>query len=263
MKHKNECGMLTVEATLALVPFLMVILGIISFINIYMVHNRIQYAIFQVGSELSAYTYLYEALSIRNADKNVQNDADIATKELDTMIDYTSQFLNNTMAAKESYTNVINSNNYSDLENNIKDAEDQTNVTIESGKNVWNQGSYMLHNPETIIQGVVYLGIEKGISALKSVLASLLSEGMANVYIQQNGISAEEYLKGFGVRNAALDYGESSLFDDADRRMIDIVVEYDIDIFFFKLFLKDPSVHMVQRVMIPAWLDGDGISYDG
>lgn len=261
-ERKQERGMLTVEATLALVPFLMVILGIISFINVYMVHNRIQYAIFQVGSELSAYTYFYEALSIRSADEAVQEDADAATKDVDKMIEYTNNFLTNTVAAKESYTKVLNSD-ITDLEDNINEAEEKIDTAIESGKDVWEQGSYMLHNPETIIHGIVYLGIENGISALKSVFASFLSEGMANVYIQQSNMSAQEYLSSFGVRNAQLDYGESSMFDDDDRRMIDIVVEYDIEIYFFKLFLKDPYVHMVQRVVIPAWLNGDGSSYDG
>lgn len=262
-KYKNECGMLTVEATLVLVPFLMVILGIISVINIYMVHNRIQYAIFQVGSELSAYTYFYEALSIRAGDKAVQGDADVATAEVDKMIDYTSQFMENTISAKDSYTEIYNSKSFEDLENNINDAEEKTDAVIESGKEVWNQGTYMIHNPETIIQGVVYLGIEYGISALKSAFASFLSEGMANLYIQQNGITAQEYLSSYGVSSDGLDYGESSMFDDDDHRMIDIVVEYDIDVFFFKIFGVDPTIHMVQRVMIPAWLDGDGTSYDG
>ena len=40
------------------------------------------------------------------------------------------------------------------------------------------------------------------------------------------------------------------------------VVEYDLDIYFFKLFLKDPSIHVVQRVTVPAWLDGDGGTFN-
>ena len=39
--------------------------------------------------------------------------------------------------------------------------------------------------------------------------------------------------------------------------MIDIVVEYDIEVYILKLFLKDPTIHVVQRCVVPAWLNGD------
>ena len=46
-KKTGEEGLLTVEAILGLVPFILVILGIISFIDIFAVHNKIQYAMHQ------------------------------------------------------------------------------------------------------------------------------------------------------------------------------------------------------------------------
>lgn len=260
-ENHNEQGMLTVEATLAFVPFLMVVLGIISFINIYMVHNRVQYAIFQVGSELSAYTYLYQALSIRSADMAVQGDADRATQHLDELVNLTSQFLTNMVTAKESYQTTLNSS-IGNVADNVNNSIDITQETIESGGAVVQQGSYMIRNPETILQGIVYTGIENGISALKAVLTELLAGGLANLYIQQHNMTAQEYLASFGVKNATLDYEASTMFDDDDRRMIDIVVNYDIEIHFFKLFLEDPSVTIAQRVVIPAWLDGDGDYYE-
>ena len=63
-KKTGEEGLLTVEAILGLVPFILVILGIISFIDISAVHNKIQYAMHQMGNEISAYTYFYEALGL-------------------------------------------------------------------------------------------------------------------------------------------------------------------------------------------------------
>ena len=60
--RKREEGMMTVEAVLSLVPFIIAVLGIISFINIFAVHNKIQYALYQMTNELTSYTYFYEAL---------------------------------------------------------------------------------------------------------------------------------------------------------------------------------------------------------
>ena len=81
--RKKEAGMMTVEAVLSLVPFIMVILGIISFINIYEVHNKIQYAMYQLGSELSGYTYFYQALGLRTGDLALKNDIDTQTEPVD------------------------------------------------------------------------------------------------------------------------------------------------------------------------------------
>ena len=261
-ERKQERGMLTVEATLALVPFLMVILGIISFINVYMVHNRIQYAIFQVGSELSAYTYFYQTLGIRDADGTLSDDIDMATSELEKTANSINSFLNSTVTAKEGYTKVLNSN-MNDLEDNVNNAIEWTESAVESGKEAWEQSMYMAHNPEKILQGVVFDIIDKGVNALKSALTEVIAGHMIDIYIQQNNMSAQEYLSRFGVRDAELNLENSTMFSDDGHRMIDIVVEYDIEIYFFKLFLKDPYVHMVQRVVVPAWLNGDGSNYDG
>ena len=78
-------------------------------------------------------------------------------------------------------------------------------------------------------------------------------------------MTADAYLRYYGVRNGmdGLDFGESQLFSDDKYRMIDIVVEYDIEVYILKLFLRDPTIHVVQRCSMPAWLDGDGVTYSG
>ena len=69
------------------------ILGIISFIDIFAVHNKIQYAMHQMGNEISAYTYFYEALGIRSADLGLKADIDKQTAPLDTTLNDLSSFL--------------------------------------------------------------------------------------------------------------------------------------------------------------------------
>ena len=51
-------------------------------------------------------------------------------------------------------------------------------------------------------------------------------------------MTADQYLKYYGVRNgiSGLDFGSSQLFNDNDRSLIDIVVEYDIEVYILKLF---------------------------
>ena len=260
----NEQGMMTVEAILCLVPFMIVIFGIISFINIFAVHNKIQYALYQMGNELSCYTYFYEALGIRAADLGLKKDIDIQTEQLDGTIEELSAFMGQISEFEDSLTSAANGN--SDI-----------SLVINNGQNLYEGGSQLvgsarelLSDPQALLRGFVYLGIERAEQAGKTFLLGLISNGLMEVYLDESYLSfqpmtADEYLRFMGVRDGmdGLDFSESELFSDEEYRMIDIVVEYDIEIFILKLFLKDDAtIHVVQRCVTPAWLDGDCVTYD-
>ena len=91
--RKREEGMMTVEAVLSLVPFIIAVLGIISFINIFAVHNKIQYALYQMTNELTSYTYFYEALGVRSADLGLKADIDAQTQPLDDAVNDIQSFM--------------------------------------------------------------------------------------------------------------------------------------------------------------------------
>ncbi len=241
MKQKavrSESGMMTVEAVLVLVPFILVILGIISFINIFAVHNKVQYSLHQMASELSCYTYFYQALGVRAADLQLKSDIDVHTENVDTAIEQITEFFAETGSV-----------GVGDL--------------VETGRD-------LISDPKGLIRGLVYLGIEKGEGAAKSWFLGTVSKGLMEIYLDEGfakgyAQTADDYLKKMGVKDGldGLDFGQSDFFNDDKYRMIDIVVEYEVEVYFFKLFLKDPYIHVVQRCAVPAWLDGDGVSYSG
>ena len=238
-KKTGEEGLLTVEAILGLVPFILVILGIISFIDIFAVHNKIQYAMHQMGNEISAYTYFYEALGIRSADLGLKADIDKQTAPLDTTLNDLSSFLEQV-------------GQFEDDLNGIKSGSSSLSGTIESGKDTINKGQQLVNSagvfisdPKQLLRSIVYLGIEKGEQKAKTWLLGCISN-VRNVHSdKQNG----------------LNFKNSSFLSDDQYRMIDLVVEYDIEVYFFKLFRKDPTIHVVQRCEVPAWLNGDGVKY--
>ena len=53
-------------------------------------------------------------------------------------------------------------------------------------------------------------------------------------------MSADEYLIHYGVKDGinGLNFKNSSFLSDDQYRMIDLVVEYDIEVYFFKLFRR-------------------------
>ena len=244
IQQESENGMMTVEAVLCLVPFLLAILGIISFANIFMVHSRVQHAIYEAASELTAYTYLYQVSGWRSADETLIKDSAKLT-----------DFLNSFDEARAALSQVTDSGFNSGA---IHNATDKVESTIDKGQE-------LAENPKKLLQEIVSKLLSVGSDAIKNKSLEWIGDLLVRGYLdtkalKTGGQTADEYLKAFGVRNGVkgLDYSNSKLFADDKLRLIDVVVEYDLDIYFFKLFLKDPSIHVVQRVTVPAWLDGDG-----
>ena len=268
-KRKREAGMITVEAVLSLVPFIMVILGIISFINIYMVHNKIQYAMYQVGSELSAYTYFYEALNIRGAEAQFQGDADKETTELDQTIVDTTEFISQLGNLETSFSNV-GSSGLAGLENDFNQVKTDAENTKNAAGNAVNSIKVLVSDPKDMARNVVYYILEVALDKGKTAILGEVAQGMISNYLDSTfstsqPLTADEYLRWVGVKDGldGLTFSNSHLFADSEHKMIDIVVEYDIEVYLFKLFKKDPTIHVVQRCVLPAWLDGDGIHYKG
>ena len=265
-RQEREKGMMTVEAVLSLVPFVIVIVGIISFINIFLVHNRIQYAMYQVGSELTAYTYFYEALGVRSGDKAFMADQAKYTEPADAAIEDVSKFIGNINSLRGGVSDLPNSLDFEGVYNTGEQ-------TVESGKSVIGDVKGFVQDPMSLLRSFTYLGLEKGEEFLKAKLVGFLADGMlesyiATDYLPAEGKSADEFLRAFGVKDGmdGLNYDNSMMFGAPDQRNIDIVVEYDIEVYFIKLFSNllgsdFPGVHVVQRVCIPAWLDGDGVKY--
>lgn len=244
---KGEKGMMTVEAVLCLVPFILVILGIISFANIFMVHSRIQHAIYESASELSAYTYLYQVSGWRDGDGTLDADSQELT-----------DFLESFDEAREAL-GVLTGGDIS--EDTVNDASDKIEDVID-------KGTGLVQNPKELAMNVIAELLKAGSDGIKDVMLELLEDLLIRKYLDHifpdgTGQSADEYLKAYGVRDGirGLQFDSSTLFTDDNRHLIDVVVEYDLEIYFFKLFMEDPAIHVVQRVTVPAWLDGDGGTY--
>lgn len=244
---KGEKGMMTVEAVLCLVPFILVILGIISFANIFMVHSRIQHAIYESASELSAYTYLYQVLEWREVDKTFDADSEELTNFLESFDEARGAL------------GVLTGGDIS--EDTVNDASDKIEDVID-------KGTGLVQNPKELAMNVIAELLKAGSDGIKDVMLELLEDLLIRKYLDHifpdgTGQSADEYLKAYGVKDGVkgLKFDSSTMFTDDNRHLIDIVVKYDLEIYFFKLFMKDPTIHVVQRVTVPAWLDGDGGTY--
>ena len=262
-REKKECGMITVETVLSLFPFMLLILGLISFINIFMVHNKIQYAMFQTGSELAAYTYLYHAFGVRDADLESQQDIQNETTELRQTIDDTAVFLEK-FDSLEGSVSSFGSGGLGEIDAELENIMQQGGDTLTAAKQALNSGAVLVSDPQDLMRNLIFFGFGQAKDGLKSLLISQAASQMIPNYLEStfsptNPQTADEYLEHMGVVGGVdgLDFSRSQIFSDENCSMIDIVVEYKLEIFWFKLFLEDPTITVVQRCAVPAWLDGD------
>lgn len=264
---EEQKGMMVVEAVITFTVFLMVVIAIIYLINVFIVHNKIQFAMNTAAHELASYSYLYQALGIRGAEQQIASDGalytapidDTATQVVDTLnkiqtltgdISGTAESVKQLEVSQESITNAYNS---------AKQTYEDGKATVESTKKSVQQVTDLFSDPQSLLVGVIYMGASGASYAVKSVGA----QAAASVLTKQHlGSDADAVLRAYGVKDgtAGLDFSGSTMYCDKDKKMIDFVVQYDIDMSFIG-FVVPKDIHVVQRVTVPAWLDGDGRTY--
>lgn len=256
---KDESGMMVVEAVLTFTVFLMVVLAIISLINIFMVHNKVQFAINSTAHELAGYGYLYEVFGLADAEDAVEADGEKYTQPIeDAAVQLTDSF--NKIQSLYGNATAAGNNIQNLTPEQIRQLMNEADETAGSVEKSVNDISNLLSDGDSLLVGFIYLGASMASDAVKSVGATAAAEALTEKYLRNGTQSADEYLRSFGVVDGygGLDFSESTMFCDKERRMIDIVVEYDIDMSFVALVFPEQKVHVVQRVSVPAWLDGDG-----
>lgn len=265
---KSESGMMVVEAVISFMIFLMVNIAIIYLINIFTVHNRIQFAINSTANQIASYTYLYQALGIRSADQTFQNDVNNNTKKIDETtvqvadsVSKIQKVLSDGSGLSSTFQNLeIDENTYNTVASQLSTLKTDVQEAGSSVKGSAASLKELFSDPNALFVGIIYLGASRLGYEAKRIAASAAAGALCRNYLTNGTISADNYLKAYGILNGYedLDFSGSTMLCDSGLRMIDIVVEYDIDMSFLKIFFPDGKLHMVNRVSVPAWLDGDG-----
>lgn len=290
-KKRNESGMIVVETVISFTVFLVTIFSIAYFINMLILHNKVQFAINSAAHELASYTYLYAAFGGRDASQAIKNDNADNTAMIDNTVSSAYNSYQKVIEAKGSVQEAAGEalgilNSFGDSSG--ADEEDSVDIgqlqqqmeklgdsTVQAGqavegavtqvKDTVTQVKGMMQNKEGVISGLAFIALEGADYAVKDLLGTGAAWLMTGRYLKQGDLDADAFLKSSGVVDGygGLDFSGSSVFNDSDSRMIDIVVEYDVDPGFVRLILpEDVKLHMVNRVTIPAWLDGDGVKVE-
>ena len=267
----EEQGMIVVEATISFMVFLMVVIAIIYLTNIFIVHNKVQFAINSTAHQLSGYSYLYQTLGVRKAEQRVRADGSKYTKPIDEtagqVIDTMNKiqtFWSDANTTAEMFQDIeVSGENLSSIYGQADKTLQSGTSTVESTKKTVEDVASLCKDPKSLLTGMIYMGASAGSYAIKSAGATAAADALTGNYIEGSGMNADAWLRAHGVVNGyeGLHFSGSTMFCDTEKRMIDIVVSYDIELKFISFILPEDTIHVIQRVSVPAWLDGDGVTY--
>lgn len=260
-QKKSENGMMVVEAVLSFTVFIMAVSAIVYLITIFTLHNKIQFAINSTAHEMASYTYLYQAAGLRDANKGIASDGAKYVGAIDDTANQIADTLNKIETLKGDASGITELN-----PSQIQKTIDDLKAAGSSGKESVNKVADLVSNPNDLMVGVIYMAFSAADTGVKNLFASAAATIAVKRYLVQGDKDADAYLKSMGVKDgyAGLDFSQSTMFcDEADYRLIDIVVEYDVDLAFVRLLIPKAKLHMVQRVTVPGWLGGDEVKSIG
>ena len=259
---KDEKASVTIEASVAMVTFTLVIVFLLTFVNVGRAQALIQNAINKSCMEMSQYMYLYEATGLYyqsvdfdgSGEKAAQNVGSLYTGAEGMYSGVSSMFSNISGGVsslqQEDYMSAIISG--------ASVAGDYKNITS-SYDNLESSIGDISEDPSSFIKGLGKVGLGAGNSYL---FGAVLGKALAVNYLgaDTNGSDeaiADKKLKALGVVDGldGLNFKRSTIFHSTSPTNLNIVVTYKVKIF---PMLGDFSVNFAQSASTRAWLGGDG-----
>jgi len=243
----NTGGYIVVETIGTFVPFVLLVVSILSLVNIAAVQARVHNALTQAANNISMYCYTLEILGIAN--------------ELTTLDSKASRVIE----AADSVKN--------DISSILLGFDSMSGAGARGVMNrVFGSGEEAAGDPKKVLQQIMYYGInELRAAAFEELLRPLIGR-----YLGNGEISGDEYLITAGVVNRitgargldALEFHRFGSLGLKGSALIDkdgnvrINVEYEILYRFGSLPLPfSPTLRVTQTVVTKAWLNGSGKGY--
>jgi len=248
--RKDQNGYIVVETIGTFIPFVLLIISILSLVNIVTLQSRVHYALTQAATTLSMYCYVLEVTKIANDLTTLDNKANKVTKEADEM----KADINAVIAGIES----------------LSASEIKKNTTAVANR-AYSWGSDIADDPKASLQLIMNYALNEGRNAIFGELVRPL----VGRYLSNGEMSGDEYLRGVRVVDGlkGLKFYEFTLFNlssvgrensvlinkDGD---IKLVVSYEIEYTFGSLPLPfKPTLKVTQTAKTKAWLNGSGKGY--
>ncbi len=227
---KDEKGYIVIEAIGAFLPFVFLIISILSLVNIVALQSRIHYAMTETANAISIYAYTLEVTGVASEIVGISERGDKFAAKADDI-----------------------KKNLDILVRNVTDiSETSVDDAYNSASNIYSTGEAILENPKEVLNYIVSSGVDAASSIV--IFQPLISR-----YLTNGEMSALEYLESANVIGG-LELSNGTNFLDKDGN-IKIVVNYDVH-YKFGLLPVGPILPITQTVKTKAWLNGNEKGYE-
>ena len=268
-------GSISIEASVSLVLFLFVTLGLLFFIRISRIQAAVQYSLNMAALEMSQYTYLYYASGLYDLDQDIKASGADAQEVLSDATDRLDQSALGIETIFSSITsdgiNAVNDLTQGNVDGALEQFKEQSALLQSEGKNIAEQmdglkdlATQVGSDPVSFARSLAALAGSTGLDALKGrLIGGLFGRSMCEKYIG-NGQDADEWLTQMGVSEGldGLNFNWSSVLggtagagEKDPTQDIDLVVTYQVKV--FPDIYDDMTVTFAQSASTRAWLGGD------
>jgi len=222
--RNNEDGYIVVETVGTFIPFVLLVISILSLVNIVTLQARVHNALTQTANTISMYSYVLKATGAAGGLIAADSKAN---------------------STGESISSVING---------IEALSRGNGLGGGTGNRVLNAAERAVGDPKTVIQNLAGYGIGE----LRGLATEQLVRPLFGRYLANGEMSADEYLRSVRVINLRL---SDSVIVDRNGN-VKLTVHYEIEYTFGALRLPfGPTLRITQTAVTKAWLDGSGEGY--
>jgi hypothetical protein len=223
--RKDDGGYIVVETVGTFIPFVLLVVSILSLVNIVALQARVHFALTQAANTLSMYCYVLNSIGVTDNLATLNNKATEA------------------------------SNTINDVLSGINALSGKSGTGIGSENNrLFDSLQKAAGDPEAMVKNMAGYGVE----SLRSQATAELVEPMVRRYLAGAGMSAEEYLSSVKVANFNLT--DCVLIDRNEN--VKLTAEYEVEYTFGTLRIPfGPTLKITQTVVTKAWLGGSGEGY--
>jgi len=226
---KNENGYIVIETVGTFIPFVFLVISILSLVNIVNLQARVHNALTQAAGTISMYCYVLEATGAAN---------DLMTAD------------RKAHAAGETISAVFSGIGSLSGSGSQPEGGSQPGGESQPGSESQSEGGDF----KAIVESLANYGVNE----LKSIAAAQLVSPLVDRYLARGDMTGDEYLK--SVRVVKFEIAEADMIDKDGN--VKLTVEYEIEYTFGALKIPfGPTLKVTQTVVTKAWLGGSGEGY--
>jgi len=223
---RDENGYIVVETIGTFIPFLLLVISILSLVNIVTLQARVHCALTQTANTISMYSYVLHVTGAADTLVTIGGKAGVTGESINSAID------------------------------GIKSLSKGNGIGTGAGSRVLSAAERAVGDPAAVIRDIASYGINE----LRSLAGEQLVRPLFGRYLANGKLSGVEYLSAVNVKNFNFD---DCIILDADGN-IKLTVDYEIEYTFGALKLPfGPTLKVTQTVVTKAWLGGSGEGYTG